>query len=85
MNHETDHETINPENYQMEAGRWSAGRNALMFVALVSLALCAFGYIQNPERFFRSWLVAFTFASGIGLGAFFFIAVRAADAHHLPL
>jgi hypothetical protein len=76
MNHETDLESINLENYQMEPGRWSAGRNALMFVALVSLALCAFGYIQNPERFFQSWLVAFTFAAGIGLGAFFFIAAQ---------
>jgi hypothetical protein len=76
MNHETYPESINPENYQMEAGRWSAGRNALMFVALVSLALCVFGYIENPERFFRSWLVAFAFVAGIGLGAFFFIAVQ---------
>ena len=64
------------ENYQLEMGRWSTGRNALMFVALVSLGLCALGYIQNPERFFRSYLVAFTFTSGIGLGAFFFVMAQ---------
>ena len=61
------------DNYQLEQSRWSAGRNALFFVALVSVVLCAFGYIQSPERFFRSYLVAFTYTSGIGLGAFFFI------------
>ena len=64
------------DNYQLEMGRWSTGRNALMFVAIVSIALCALGYIQNPERFFRSYLVAFTFTSGIGLGAFFFVMAQ---------
>jgi hypothetical protein len=64
------------DNYQLEQSRWSAGRNALFFVALVSVVLCAFGYIQSPERFFRSYLVAFTYTSGIGLGAFFFIMAQ---------
>ena len=70
------HPAIRSEHYQLDASRWSAGRNALFFTALVSIVLCVFGYLQNPERFFQSWLVAFTFAAGIGLGAFFFIAAQ---------
>src|SRR5579885_1559665 len=70
------HPAIHSGNYQLDAERWSVGRNALLFTALVSLALCVFGYIENPERFFQSWLIGFTFATGIGLGAFFFIAAQ---------
>jgi hypothetical protein len=64
------------ENYQLEQSRWSAGRNALFLAALISVVLCIYGYISEPERFFRSYLVAFTFTSGIGLGAFFFIMAQ---------
>src|SRR5215472_7067790 len=70
------HPAIRSEDYQLDASRWSAGRNALFFTALVSLILCAFGYIQNPERFFQSWLIAFSFTTGIGLGAFFFVMAQ---------
>lgn len=61
------------DNYQLETRRWSAGRNALVFASLVSVILCVLGYLQNPERFFQSYLVAFGFTSAIGLGAFFFV------------
>ncbi len=61
------------DNYQLENSRWSAGRNALFFAALVCVVLCILGYVQNPERFFKSYLVAFTFTTAIGLGAFFFV------------
>ena len=61
------------DNYQLETSRWSAGRNTLFFAALVSVILCVLGYIQDPERFFRSYLVAFAFTTAIGLGAFFFV------------
>lgn len=61
------------DNYQLEQSRWSAGRNVLFFAALVSVVLCAFGYVQDPERFFRSYLVAFGFTTAVGLGAFFFV------------
>src|SRR5215472_19231745 len=64
------------DNYQLEQSRWAAGRNALFLAALISAVLCVFGYIQNPERFFRSYLVAFTFTCGIGLGAFFFVMAQ---------
>ena len=69
-------QAIQAADYQLDATRWSIGRNALFFAALVSVVLCVLGYLQNPERFFQSWLVAFTFAAGIGLGAFFFIAAQ---------
>src|SRR3974377_1543223 len=64
------------ENYQLEQSRWSAGRNALFLAALISVVLCIYGYISEPERFFRSYLVAFTYTSGIGLGAFFLIMAQ---------
>ena len=64
------------DNYQMEASRWSAGRNVLAFVALVAIVACAAGYLQDPSRFFRSYMVAFAFAAATGLGAFFFVAVQ---------
>jgi len=69
-------EHLHTDNYQMEASRWSAGRNALVFAALVSIIACVAGYIQNPARFFQSYLVAFAGTAAIGLGAFFFVMVQ---------
>jgi hypothetical protein len=62
--------------YQMDAARWIAGRNVLMFAALIAVVLCAVGYWQDPTRFFRSYMVAFAFTAAIGLGAFFFVMVQ---------
>jgi hypothetical protein len=64
------------DNYQMETSRWTAGRNALVFAVLVSAILCLAAYYTNPERFFRSYLVAFTYTAAIGLAAFFFVMVQ---------
>ncbi|HLH40064.1 MAG TPA: hypothetical protein VKX39_13025 [Bryobacteraceae bacterium] len=69
---EERHEDI----YQMEAARWSAGRNALAFAALVAVIACAAGYIQDPARFFHSYIVAFGFVAATGLGASFFVMVQ---------
>jgi glucose-6-phosphate-specific signal transduction histidine kinase len=63
-------------NYVMLSARWSTGRNVLMLAALISIVACAAGYIQDPDRFFRSYLVAFTFTCAIGLAAFFFVMVQ---------
>ena len=63
-------------SYQMESARWSTGRNVLVLAALISIVACIAGYIQDPDRFFRSYLVAFTFTCAIGLGAFFFVQVQ---------
>src|SRR5262249_43935768 len=64
------------DSYQMEMSRWNAGRNALLLLFLISAAVCVAGYITNPARFFQSYLVAFTYTAGIGLGAFFFVMVQ---------
>ncbi len=64
------------DNYQMEESRWSTGRNVLMFAALASIILCVVGYINDPARFFRSYMVAFAFTSVIGLASFFFVMVQ---------
>ena len=68
-------ETIT-DSYQLENARWAAGRNILAFAALVAVVLCIFGYLQDPARFFRSYAVAFSFTSAIGLGCFFFVMVQ---------
>ncbi len=64
------------DNYQLESSRWSVGRNVLFFVAVVSVLACVAGYIQDPARFFRSYMVAFSYTAAIGLGAFFFVMVQ---------
>jgi hypothetical protein len=64
------------DNYQLESARWSTGRNVLVLAALISVVACIAGYIQDPDRFFRSYLVAFTFTCALGLGAFFFVMVQ---------
>src|SRR5579859_675215 len=72
------HATLHPhpDTYQMDVSRWTAGRNVLMFTALVSVIACLAGYFTNPARFFQSYLVAFAFTSVIGLGAMFFVQVQ---------
>jgi hypothetical protein len=72
----SEHAIQTESSYQMEAARWSTGRNVLAFAALIAIVLCAFGYTQNPERFFRSYMVAFAFTAVTGLGAFFFVMVQ---------
>jgi hypothetical protein len=64
------------DNYQLESARWSTGRNVLALAALISIVACIAGYIQDPDRFFRSYLVAFAFVSAIGLASFFFVMVQ---------
>src|SRR5262249_41040908 len=64
------------DNYQMEAARWATGRNVLTFAALASIILCVVGYLNEPARFFRSYMVAFAFVAAIGFGSFFFVMVQ---------
>src|SRR5438105_2991125 len=63
-------------NYTMLSAQWSTGRNALVLAALISIVACIAGYIQDPDRFFRSYLVAFCYTCAIGLAAFFFVMVQ---------
>jgi hypothetical protein len=77
MSHSSHHgATAEPVSYQLETARWSKGRNALMLAALISIVACIAGYIQEPDRFFRSYLVAFTYVCTLGLAAFFFVMVQ---------
>jgi len=62
--------------YQIESSRWTAGRNVLVFVVLVGALACLAGYLTDPARFFRSYLVAFAFTSFIGVAGFFFVQVQ---------
>ena len=71
----SDHHST-ADNYQLEISRWNSGRNALALAALISVILCALGYYTNPDRFFQSYIIAFSYTSAIGLGAFFFVMVQ---------
>jgi hypothetical protein len=70
------HTELAADSYQLEIARWTKGRNVLVFLALVSWVACAAGYVSDPSRFFRSYLVAFGYTTVIGLGAFFFVVVQ---------
>jgi hypothetical protein len=72
----SDHHQHVADNYNLETGRWTAGRNTLAFASLVCILACVGGYLSNPDRFFESYLVAFTYTTAIGLGAFFFVMVQ---------
>ena len=76
MSHSSSHGAATEHHYQLESARWSTGRNVLVLAALISIVACIAGYIQDPDRFFRSYLVAFTYTCAIGLGAFFFVMVQ---------
>ena len=47
-------------------------------ISVVGVALCLFGWMQNPAQFFHSWLAAATFWLSVTLGALFFTML-----HHL--
>jgi hypothetical protein len=70
------HQAAPADNYQMEIGRWNAGRNVLVFAALLGILGCIAGYFTNPARLFQSYTVAFAYTSLIGLGSFFFVMVQ---------
>ena len=72
----TPHHAANADHYQLEISRWTAGRNVLVFVALVGIIACIAGYVTDPARLFQSYTVAFAFTSLIGLGAFFFVMIQ---------
>ena len=76
MNHSVTSPGAHAGHYQLESARWSKGRNALLLAALISIVACIAGYIQDPDRFFRSYLIAFCYTCAIGLAAFFFVMVQ---------
>jgi hypothetical protein len=62
--------------YQLDAARWTKGRNTLVLAVLISVIACVAGFINDPVRFHRSYLVAFAYVAAAGLGAFFFVMVQ---------
>jgi hypothetical protein len=70
------HDIHKVDSYQIDSSRWTAGRNVLVFVVLVGALASLAGYVLDPARFFRSYLVAFSYTSFIGVAAFFFVMVQ---------
>jgi hypothetical protein len=64
------------DNYQLDATRWTKGRNTLALAALISVIACVAGYINDPVQFHRSYIIAFAYVAAAGLGAFFFVMVQ---------
>src|ERR1700722_5910790 len=64
------------DSYQLDSSRWTTGRNVLVFVVLVGVLASTAGYLLDPARFFRSYLIAFSYTSFIGVAAFFFVMVQ---------
>src|SRR6202165_5268701 len=73
--HHESHRIV-ADKYQLEIGRWTTGRNVLVFAALLGIIACVAGYFTNPARLFQSYIVAFAYTSLIGLGAFFFVMIQ---------
>jgi hypothetical protein len=64
------------DTYQLDATRWAKGRNTLVLAVLISVIACVAGYMTDPVRFHRSYIVAFAYVAATGLGAFFFVMVQ---------
>jgi len=64
------------DNYQLDQSTWTKGRNTLVLAALISVVACLAGYLNDPVRFHRSYIVAFAYVAAAGLGAFFFVMVQ---------
>jgi hypothetical protein len=64
------------DNYQLDQSTWTKGRNTLALAVLISVIACAAGYINDPVRFHRSYIIAFSYVAAAGLGAFFFVMVQ---------
>ena len=64
------------DNYQLDQSTWTKGRNTLVLAVLISVVACIAGYFNDPVRFHRSYIIAFSYVAATGLGAFFFVMVQ---------
>jgi hypothetical protein len=64
------------DSYQLDQSTWTKGRNTLVLAVLISVVACVAGYLNDPVRFHRSYIVAFAYVAAAGLGAFFFVMVQ---------
>ena len=60
------------------APRFEGYRRRALIAALAGIALTAFGYVTQPEQFFRSWLLGFTYWVSLTLGCLLVLMI-----HHL--
>ena len=72
MIHHTHHAQ---DSYYLDEGIWTRGRNALVFIALISWVACIAGYFVDQTRFFQSYLFGFLFSVSIPMGAMFFVMI----------
>ena len=63
------------DSYTIDGDLWTRGRNAIAFVALISVIAAVAGLFLDPARFYQSYLVGFLFTVFIPLAAMFFIMV----------
>jgi hypothetical protein len=71
-----EHREHATETYLLKAEAWSAVRNSLALVALVSWLALAAGYALDRPQFHFSYLVAFAFFVSVSLGALFFVMMQ---------
>jgi hypothetical protein len=67
---------FNPAHWRLDAATWTNGRNILAFLALLSWAGVIAGWVLDPKAFYQSYLVGFLMATGIVLGALFYVMVQ---------
>lgn len=73
MAHQREHAS---ESYFLKPEAWSAVRNSLALVALVSWLALAAGYALDGRQFHFSYLTAFAFFVSVSLGALFFVMMQ---------
>src|ERR1700745_2352120 len=73
---ERSHTVPTPEGEYFERNRFTRLSFLLGSIAVVTLALCAFGAYVNPHQFSYSWLFAFAFFFTLCAGCFFWIIVH---------
>src|SRR5262245_14662676 len=64
------------DSFYIDGRLWVLGRNAIVFVALISWIPAIAALFLEPDRFFQSYLVGFLFSVFIPLGAMFFVMVQ---------
>jgi hypothetical protein len=73
---ERSHTVPTPEGEYFESNRFTGLSFLLGSIAVVTLALCAFGAYVNPHQFSYSWLFAFAFFFTLCAGCFFWTIVH---------
>lgn len=67
--------TVGALVYETPAAAAAVGRRALV-AGLIALAACLVGGLFSPEQFFRSYLLAFTYWSGVALGCLAILMIQ---------